>query len=578
MMTRIKSSFLVKLLSVLVLAKVSAFQTVPSRTLLLSRGYPTTTTRKEGSKTSVFAGFTCHNRRRRSAAVASTSTSLSAFAAASSVSAVVSAVSSPLASLALLAVVVLVHEAGHFLAARCFGITVDEFSVGVGPRLLGYASSSDEGDSVEYSLRALPFGGYVRFPECYNATEVARAEDEARRARIAEREARNDDDQPTRDRGLLGLLSLVNNNKKEKERQRQRAAAAKEEEERNRTWWWSNLLSKRKTKTNTNAATNIDASGRVVVEYYDDPDLLQNRPWTQRAVVLAGGIVFNLLLAFACYFGEATVGEGLVQPKFDAGAVVHTIRSDGPSYGRLSDGDVIVGFNGQRMILPRTSSPSAAQQGINNFISAIRSTPEGGVMQLTVRPASSKASAAPVYKEISLNPRHTLDLNTGELTGPISLGVTLYPNYLRTDMIKADSVFNGVVLASTQVRDVTVDTVSSTVRTLNAMLFGNSNSGGPAVSGPIGVIRMGAEVVSSSSSNANAVAAFVAAISVNLAVVNALPIPALDGGQLVFVLAEAVSGRQVEQRRQDELNSYAVLLLLAFSVSTVFTDVGDLFK
>jgi membrane-associated protease RseP (regulator of RpoE activity) len=38
------------------------------------------------------------------------------------------------------------------------------------------------------------------------------------------------------------------------------------------------------------------------IEYYDDPDLFQNRPWPERAIVTAGGVIFNLLLAFCIYF------------------------------------------------------------------------------------------------------------------------------------------------------------------------------------------------------------------------------------------------------------------------------------
>ena len=162
-------------------------------------------------------------------------------------------------------------------------------------------------------------------------------------------------------------------------------------------------------------------------------------------------------------------------------------------------------------------------------------------MQLTVHPVSSKASAAPVYKEISLNPCHTLDLNTGDPIGPVSIGVAIYPNYLRTNMIKANSVTNGVVLASIQVQDVTINTVSSPIWAPNALLFGNSNGRGLVVSNSISVIRMGAEVMLSLSLHANAVAAFVTAIRVNLVVVNALPIPALNSRQLVFMLAKAVS-------------------------------------
>src|SRR5437764_7441672 len=54
-------------------------------------------------------------------------------------------------------VVVLVHESGHFAFAKAFGIKVEEFFVGCGPRLW----STRRGET-EYGVKALPFGGYVR--------------------------------------------------------------------------------------------------------------------------------------------------------------------------------------------------------------------------------------------------------------------------------------------------------------------------------------------------------------------------------------------------------------------------------
>ena len=50
------------------------------------------------------------------------------------------------------------HELGHFLAARAFGVTVKEFCIGFGPKLLWYTSKKT---GIKYALAALPFGGYV---------------------------------------------------------------------------------------------------------------------------------------------------------------------------------------------------------------------------------------------------------------------------------------------------------------------------------------------------------------------------------------------------------------------------------
>ncbi|MGQ9864786.1 MAG: RIP metalloprotease RseP [Pseudanabaenaceae cyanobacterium] len=63
-------------------------------------------------------------------------------------------------AIAVLAVLVLVHEAGHFAAARALGIRVSQFSIGFGPALW-----SVQGPTVEYAVRAIPLGGYVGFPQ-----------------------------------------------------------------------------------------------------------------------------------------------------------------------------------------------------------------------------------------------------------------------------------------------------------------------------------------------------------------------------------------------------------------------------
>ena len=56
-----------------------------------------------------------------------------------------------------LGVIILVHEWGHFIVARLFGVRVDVFSIGFGPRLFGWKRGA-----TDYRVSALPLGGYVR--------------------------------------------------------------------------------------------------------------------------------------------------------------------------------------------------------------------------------------------------------------------------------------------------------------------------------------------------------------------------------------------------------------------------------
>ena len=54
----------------------------------------------------------------------------------------------------ILGIVIIVHEFGHFLLAKTNGIVVEEFSVGMGPRIL-----STQRGTTRYSLKLIPFGG-----------------------------------------------------------------------------------------------------------------------------------------------------------------------------------------------------------------------------------------------------------------------------------------------------------------------------------------------------------------------------------------------------------------------------------
>ena len=59
-------------------------------------------------------------------------------------------------ALLLFGIIILIHEFGHFLLAKKNGVTIHEFSIGMGPKIY-----SKEKNGTEYSIRILPIGGYV---------------------------------------------------------------------------------------------------------------------------------------------------------------------------------------------------------------------------------------------------------------------------------------------------------------------------------------------------------------------------------------------------------------------------------
>ena len=83
------------------------------------------------------------------------------------------------------------------------------------------------------------------------------------------------------------------------------------------------------------------------------------------------------------------------------------------------------------------------------------------------------------------------------------------------------------------------------------------------VGGPISTIGVTSQVVATGFSN---VLFLIVLISVNLAVFNLLPVPALDGCQIVFCIIEWISGKPVNRKVQGLINGIGLILLLAFAI------------
>jgi membrane-associated protease RseP (regulator of RpoE activity) len=495
------------------------------------------------------------------------SLSSTALPAVATAMATLSSVAQPLGSLAILAFIVLVHESGHFLAAKNFGITVSEFSIGFGPKLLGFArkpnnddtdKDNDDGMVEEFNLRALPLGGYVRFPENYNITQARLVELEDLKASedfIRQR-------QPTLGAQVANALTLgfLEDKLWNEEKQRRLQAAAMAMEQTSVPWWkpWARQQSR--------AAASAVNVAVPEIEYYDDPNLLQNRPWFERAVVLCGGVVFNLLLAFFIYFGQINVGPGIVVPTFADGIVVTANPTpNAAASGKLRQGDVILQVNGLPVTASSSPSPYEAQRAVSNFIATIRATPEGQSLQLTVlHPNEQKPSL------IVVQPQRQGDSG-------MRIGASLSPNFVQTQRLQTSNPIDAARLAAQYAASLTAETASGLASFGASLVFGSSGGSGGGgggmgqVSGPLGLIQSGSSVVATR--DWSAVLLFTAAISINLGVINSFPLPALDGGQLLFVLTEAVTGRKVNQRFQERLTGIAVLFLVFVTASTF---VGDL--
>lgn len=379
------------------------------------------------------------------------------------------------AGVLVLGFIVFVHECGHYLAARWQNIRVKNFSIGFGPKLWSFTPAGSE---TEFTVRLLPLGGYVAFPE----PAAAEGEGEGGDAQSGER--------------------------------------------------------------------------KVVDGHDDDARLLQNRPIAERAVVISAGVIANLILAWSAVFTSTAV-VGVPTYVYAGGVqVMKVVDVDGPAArAGILEGDVIVAVDGTAVGADRESAARVAEQIRDSRGRTLRLGVEraGGGQQQQQQQQQGRERV-----EVRVEPRCC----TADGSSVVGVQLNAVAEVRRQ---RATSVAEAVGSANAEFWRL----CSQTWRGLAAVVA-HPAEGSRALSGPIGVVSVGAQLARD---DAWTLLPFCAVISINLALMNALPLPALDGGQLVLLAVEAVRGAPVSRRVQNAINSTALLLLLAGS-GALF--VGDL--
>lgn len=95
-----------------------------------------------------------------------------------------------------------------------------------------------------------------------------------------------------------------------------------------------------------------------------------------------------------------------------------------------------------------------------------------------------------------------------------------------------------------------------------------------SVSGPVGIVSYVADAADEGLIN---LLLFTALLSLNLAVINFLPFPALDGGRVIFVLIEAISKRKIPNTIFNWVNGLGFLFLIGLMVVITFNDILNMF-
>ncbi|EAU74574.1 RIP metalloprotease RseP [Synechococcus sp. RS9916] len=277
----------------------------------------------------------------------------------------------------------------------------------------------------------------------------------------------------------------------------------------------------------------------------DDPDLLRNRPIPQRILVISAGVLANLLLAWLVLVGQSAFVGIPASP--EPGVMVVAVQpGEAAARAGLKAGDQILSINGDVL--------GSGQEAVRSLVNLIKTAPDQN-LNLVSRSAGDASSDRP------------LTLTPVDRDGQGRIGAQLQAN-LSGDLHPASNPLQAVAYGSDQF----IGMIRNTVVGYSGLVT-NFGQTAQQVSGPVKIVEMGAQL---SSQGGGGLVLFTALISINLGVLNALPLPLLDGGQLVMLLAEAVRGKPLPERFQMAVMQSGLLLLLGLSVVLIVRDTSQL--
>jgi len=356
-----------------------------------------------------------------------------------------------------LSVLVLVHELGHFLAAKKFGLLVEEFGFGLPPRIWG----KKIGETM-YSINALPFGGFVRI---YGENR----EDEALNGEV--------------------------------------------------------LIEKSEVVVDDGETLAQATSEEITVKNSAERGFSFLSSW-KKAVVLVAGVVMNFL------FGWLVISLILLMGVSQGIFISQIFKNSPAEVSGLKVGDVVPGMSAEQFI---------------KFVN------ENAGKQISLRVEHDG-----LLKEIQITPRKNPPQGEG------ALGIGLVDSGIPKQNFFS-ALWEGAKLSLETLKLIFVSLFN-----LIAGIFTGGKVNLEQVSGPVGIVKI---TTQASELGIVYLLQLLALISLNLAVLNIFPFPALDGGRLLFLLVEKIKGSPLPAKFEQYANAAGMALLLILMVLITIRDI-----
>jgi len=268
----------------------------------------------------------------------------------------------------------------------------------------------------------------------------------------------------------------------------------------------------------------------------NDPDVsvpeeqrFQSKTWLQRFLSIVSGAVFNFILAIILLFVI-----GLIN-----GVQLNTTQLtsiDSNLYPTLQEGDKIVRVAGRRIRNHDRLQLELAIHGTSEFKMVVEHS-DGSSTTVNVDPVIEKDSDGNIT---------SVDLGFG------------------TKGDKRDDIGGATIFAFGKF----FSTIEQMFFTVTYLFTGDLSIG--MLAGPIGIYNI---VGAAESAGFMSLISLLAFLSINVGFINLLPIPALDGGRLVFLIVEKIKGSPIKPEIENRIHFIAFILLMVLLVYVTFNDI-----